>query len=799
MFQRILALYYALALYVALAIPGAAQVPAGFLRVHQSGLVDSNGAPISNATMCAKVTLNGQNATVQANGQATVSFATRCTAIVNGAWQMNLPDMSLSVPKYACLSLDATDDVSGNHLLTGYSCVQPRSVPPPNLGSAPFWCSNAGCDLGLLPPNYPASEAFVAPVGPQGVQGPQGVPGAITATGVNGDFRVPGVLKPNNLNGILMADQYCTTAGTYDDTCIQNAANAMATLGGGSVFLSPHTYTIANTVTVPSGVHLLGGWRYSGHASYTNGAGCNAQTTGGTTPVLLVKVGAGSTTTPAFIMNAFSGLQGVEMCWPDQVNSSTPTQYGWAIESGSNPDKVVIRDVMMVNPYKGIHHFGGGQWEVDNFYGSPILTGYEADQVYDGTEAHNIHFWSTYWAPGTSPIATYIQKNATAIRIKRVDGINLSNFEVYGYKRGVSCEDSGAGACWANVSNFLIDSTTEGFHVDDAQELNVSNGTISGSIQAGYNWGLTTGSAVGEHANVSVSNVNVNAMFGAADITSSNGNFSLNFVTKGSSNQADAIQGTNDSLGPIVVNESTANVSVWGQHYTQKHLAERVWGGSTTAVNGVQYPASGAEFLTDYASLTSWSGYNASCSSVISGVVSISMALGCGMGMQSATTIPAGLYNLSASIMPSGVTGAAQFYLRYQLNSGRYVYTYLPSSPIAIEQWPDGQKINITQPILLTEDASLQLVAIPGTGGSVTITNLSLRSIASGTETVGLTSLLYGSASGMDPRNVGEPLRVSGRAIFGNGGSATKLTCYKADGKTLGYATMSGGDISTCN
>ncbi len=192
MFRRMLALCGVfVALCLAVGVPAFAQ--SGFLAVRQTNLLDSNGSRISNATMCASVTLNGQNASVQAKGSATVSFSTRCAAIVNGAWSMNLPDMSLSTPRYACLKMDATDDLTGDHLLTGYVCVQPRSVPPPNIGSTPFWCNPSGCDFDLLPPNYPANIAFIGPAGPQGIQGVPGPAGTVTASGVNGDFDVPGV------------------------------------------------------------------------------------------------------------------------------------------------------------------------------------------------------------------------------------------------------------------------------------------------------------------------------------------------------------------------------------------------------------------------------------------------------------------------------------------------------------------------------------------------------------------------------------------------------------------------------
>lgn len=45
---------------------------------------------------------------------------------------------------------------------------------------------------------------------------------------------------------------------------------------------------------------------------------------------------------------------------------------------------------------------------------------------------------------------------------------------------------------------------------------------------------------------------------------------------------------------------------------------------------------------------------------------------------------------------------------------------------------------------------------------------------------------------------------TSGEVVGGNlrsnsGGAATKLSCYKADGKTLGWATMVAGDITACN
>jgi hypothetical protein len=54
------------------------------------------------------------------------------------------------------------------------------------------------------------------------------------------------------------------------------------------------------------------------------------------------------------------------------------------------------------------------------------------------------------------------------------------------------------------------------------------------------------------------------------------------------------------------------------------------------------------------------------------------------------------------------------------------------------------------------------------------------------------------------PSSVSHMLEVNGTAnissmLSAGGGSATTLVCWKADGKTLGYATMSGGSLSACN
>lgn len=72
-------------------------------------------------------------------------------------------------------------------------------------------------------------------------------------------------------------------------------------------------------------------------------------------------------------------------------------------------------------------------------------------------------------------------------------------------------------------------------------------------------------------------------------------------------------------------------------------------------------------------------------------------------------------------------------------------------------------------------------------GGAAPGVPAAFASIDSGAGTV---SLGIGSTAG---------ITVTATSVSAVGGSATKITCWKSDGHTLGYATMSAGNISACN
>ena len=89
----------------------------------------------------------------------------------------------------------------------------------------------------------------------------------ITAARWNGYFATP---TAKSLNGVRFADQWCTTPGTLDQSCIQNAINDISANGtlmlkggrAGHIYVPPGEYAISSSVTVPLGTVIdLGGSR----------------------------------------------------------------------------------------------------------------------------------------------------------------------------------------------------------------------------------------------------------------------------------------------------------------------------------------------------------------------------------------------------------------------------------------------------------------------------------------------------------------------------------------------------------
>ena len=229
--------------------PVRAMAQAGFLPVSGT-LTNPDGTSVSSATVCGQVTIGGVAATVQVGGGGNTTVSQVCANVIGSSWQLKLPDMSLTTPKYACVSITATDNISGNALIgAGFSCVQPRSVAPPNVSG--FWCTAYACNFDQLPPYYPANVVMVAPQGIQGIQGVQGVPGTGTAaTGNTGDTQIRnsgGNIAPSDKTTLLNAQPI----GQFTEVGRKPLAQWLQSLhGGGTVSGIAHLVVIGDSYAI---------------------------------------------------------------------------------------------------------------------------------------------------------------------------------------------------------------------------------------------------------------------------------------------------------------------------------------------------------------------------------------------------------------------------------------------------------------------------------------------------------------------------------------------------------------------
>lgn len=211
------------------------------IPVHGTQVIDSTGAPVSNATIYfAPVLANGTPASYRRGAAGGTAVVTPVSAgVVSGAFSLSLPDVSATNPADVCFAVTVVDNVTGiSRLGPGYKCVQPSSA-----SASASWCStvagNTDCNFDMYTPNLaPGVQVVVGPTGPQGPPG--------CAIGSN----CSGSLTPLSVNGVISADQVAGAdigirVNTAFATCLSQNKSCKVTLPPGE------NYTFTNTIVIP--------------------------------------------------------------------------------------------------------------------------------------------------------------------------------------------------------------------------------------------------------------------------------------------------------------------------------------------------------------------------------------------------------------------------------------------------------------------------------------------------------------------------------------------------------------------
>jgi len=282
-----------------------------------------------------------------------------------------------------------------------------------------------------------------------------------------------------------------TGDGVTDDTnAFQQALDDVGNLGGGIVFVPEGNYLIATQLSIPATTVLKG---VASHVQRSWGDPTK-QTIAGTT--LLAVANAGNDTGEPFISlsGQGSGIEGLQIFYPNQKVQNPPIAYPWTIQCGQQSqaiDNTYVKNVLLVNPWKGIDaatYHSGRHW-FENVYGQPLSIGIAVDQCYDIGRINHIHFWP-FWS--SDPLITnWVQDNGISFLFLRTDWEIVEDVFSLGYHIGMAFHSSQYGSCNGQFTDINFDSVDIGIEVLHTQlagilfsNLNLAN-SGSGSNQIG--------------------------------------------------------------------------------------------------------------------------------------------------------------------------------------------------------------------------------------------------------------------------------------------------------------------------
>ncbi|HNU98414.1 MAG: hypothetical protein KA191_15905 [Verrucomicrobia bacterium] len=262
--------------------------------------------------------------------------------------------------------------------------------------------------------------------------------------------------------------------GSTDDTAaFQQALDAAAKAGGGTVSAPRGNYLFAGHLNVPTAVTLRGVWESVPAHNGLRDRGLPKPTDDGTT--FLVTENAGKEGGLPFItLNHNSTLKGVALYYPNQKADDIPVPYPWAVAlRGKNP---AVLAVELLNPYNGIDATQNERHLVRDVHGQPLRRGILVDRIFDIGRIENVHF-NPWWS--TRPkLFQWQMENGEAFVFGRSDWQYVLNTFCFGYKIGYRFIKSESGVCNGNFLGLGADDCHTSLVVDESAPfgLLITNG-----------------------------------------------------------------------------------------------------------------------------------------------------------------------------------------------------------------------------------------------------------------------------------------------------------------------------------
>ncbi len=264
--------------------------------------------------------------------------------------------------------------------------------------------------------------------------------------------------------------------GTHNDTsAFMSAISYVSTRGGGVVFVPEGRYCLTAGLNLPSGVILMGE--------------LEPGTINGT--VLQIYGSKGKPNgIPAISMSVHSGVKNIAFWYPEQefVNGQ-PIPYPPTIRQNGH-EGFTVENINLVNSYYGIDMATNSQGNalqcVRDVYGTPLSIGMHNDNSLDIGRFENINFAPDYWllsglpnVPEQQLLTTWMLRNATAIRIGRVDWTYYTDINIKGYYTGIEYYVSSAGANNGHLYNANITECYYPTSINTHNWINITNSKLS--------------------------------------------------------------------------------------------------------------------------------------------------------------------------------------------------------------------------------------------------------------------------------------------------------------------------------
>lgn len=230
-------------------------------------------------------------------------------------------------------------------------------------------------------------------------------------------------------------DNHIPSGATDHTAGIQSALDAYA---GKEVRFRERNYTITGQLDVYPGTGLIGQGGLDFYKPNTQGTWANVE----------------HTSAPGFLLGRGARMEKMGFYYPDQVTSGTPTVYDYAIASdvsdaefnGNNPG-IVLRDLILVNPYRGINLDGDtsdltpntGAVEISGVRMYPLDIGIRVGATASEMNFTDIVFSPLFWQASTGQaIRSWVPNNGTScILIQSGQGVQMVNTTMFGHKRGI--------------------------------------------------------------------------------------------------------------------------------------------------------------------------------------------------------------------------------------------------------------------------------------------------------------------------------------------------------------------------